>query len=86
MRPADHSEDGFELGGTYREVVEPERLVQVLEDGRLMTTVLTEVLGGTQLVFSVEMAMGEDQERAGYTQILDHLAAHLENVSGTKEK
>ena len=86
MRPADHSEDGFELGGTYREVVEPERLVQVLEDGRLMTTVLTEVLGGTQLVFSVEMAMGEDQERAGYTQILDHLGAHLENVSGSKEK
>ena len=86
MRPTDHSEDGFELGGTYREVVEPERLVQVLEDGRLMTTVLTEVLGGTQLVFSVEMAMGEDQERAGYTQILDHLGAHLENVSGSKEK
>jgi len=83
MRPADHSEDGFELAGTYREVVKPERLVQVLEDGRLMTTVLTEVLGGgTQLVFSVEMAMGEEQERAGYTQILDHFASHLATLSG----
>jgi hypothetical protein len=77
MRPADGSEEGFELGGTYREVVKPERLVQVLGDGRVMTTTLSDVLGGTQLVFSVEMAMGEDQERAGYTQILDHLAAHL---------
>ncbi|MDQ6858973.1 MAG: SRPBCC domain-containing protein [Chloroflexota bacterium] len=77
MRPADGSEEGFELGGTYRDVVKPERLVQVLGDGRVMTTTLTDVLGGTQLVFSVEMAMGEEQERAGYTQILDHLAAHL---------
>jgi uncharacterized protein YndB with AHSA1/START domain len=77
MRPADHSQEGFELGGTYREVVRPERLVQVLGDGRVMTTTLTEVLGGTQLIFSVEMAMGEEQERAGYTQILDHLDRHL---------
>jgi uncharacterized protein YndB with AHSA1/START domain len=85
MRPADHSEDGFELAGTYREVVKPERVVQVLEDGRLMTAVFTEMLGGgTQLVFSVEMAMGEDQERAGYTQILDHFATHLATLSGTK--
>jgi uncharacterized protein YndB with AHSA1/START domain len=82
MRPADHSEDGFELAGTYREVVKPERLVQVLADGRLMTALFTEVLGGTQLVFSVEMAMGEDQERAGYTQILDHFATHLATLSG----
>ena len=86
MRPADHSEEGFLLAGTYREVVKPERLVQVLEDGRLMTSVLTEVLGGTRLVFSVEMAMDEEQERAGYTQILDHLVAHIEKLSGMKEK
>jgi uncharacterized protein YndB with AHSA1/START domain len=84
MRPADHSEEGFLLSGTYREVVKPERLVQVLEDGRLMTSVFTEVLGGTQLVFSVEMAMSEDQERAGYTQILDHFATHLATLSGKK--
>ena len=86
MRPADHSEEGFLLGGTYREVVKPQRVIQVLDDGRLMTAVFTEVLGGTQLVFSVEMAMGEEQERAGYTQILDHLGAHLEKLSGMTEK
>lgn len=35
MRPADHSEEGFVLDGTYREVVKPERIVQVLSDGRV---------------------------------------------------
>jgi uncharacterized protein YndB with AHSA1/START domain len=84
MRPADRSEEGFVLAGTYREVVKPERVVQILEDGRLMTAVFTEVLGGTQLVFSVEMAMDEEQERAGYTQILDHFATHLATLSGKR--
>jgi uncharacterized protein YndB with AHSA1/START domain len=84
MRPADHSEEGFELGGTYREVVKPERIVQVIGDGRVLTTTFAEVLGGTQLTVSVEMAMGEEQERAGYGQILDHFAAHLATLAGKK--
>jgi uncharacterized protein YndB with AHSA1/START domain len=84
MRPADHSHEGFELGGTYREVVKPERLVQVIGDGRVMTTTLADVLGGTQLTLSIEMKMSEDQERAGYTQILDHFAAHLATLAGKK--
>ena len=42
------------------------------------------MLGGTQLTLSIEMAMSEEQERAGYTQILDHLAAHLAGASGRK--
>ena len=29
-------------------------------------------------------AMGEEQERAGYTQILDHLAAHIATLSGKR--
>ncbi|HEV2250878.1 MAG TPA: SRPBCC domain-containing protein [Candidatus Limnocylindria bacterium] len=82
MRPADHSQEGFDFAGTYREVVKPDRIVQRIGDGRVMTWTLTEVFGGTQLVLSLEMAMGEEQERAGYTQILDHLAAHL--ASGRK--
>ena len=77
MRPADHSHDGFDFGGTYREVTKPERIVQVIGDGRVMTWTLAEVLGGTKLTLSLEMAMSEEQERIGYTQILDHLAAHL---------
>ena len=82
MRPADHSQKGFDLGGTYREVAKPERIVMELGDGRLMTMALADVLGGTQLTLSIEMAMSEEQERAGYTQILDHLAAHLAAASG----
>jgi uncharacterized protein YndB with AHSA1/START domain len=84
MRPADHSEEGFELVGTYREVVKHERIVQAIEDGRLLTMTLAEVFGGTQLTVSVEMAMTEEQERAGYAQILDHLDAHLASASGRK--
>ena len=77
MRPADHSHDGFVLDGTYREVVKPERIVQVIGDGRVMTTTFEEVLGGTRLTLRLEMAMSEEQERVGYTQILDHFAAHV---------
>jgi hypothetical protein len=28
--------------------------------------------------------MEEDQERAGYTQILDHFASHIATLSGTR--
>jgi len=81
MRPADHSHEGFVLNGTYREVVKPERIVQVIADGRVLTMTLDEVLGGTRLTLSIEMAMSEEQERAGYTQILRHLAEHLATLS-----
>ena len=81
MRPADHSEEGFDLAGTYREVVKPERIVQVLGDGRVMTTTFEDVLGGTRLTLTVEMAMSEEQERAGYTQILEHFNAHLATLA-----
>ena len=77
MRPADRSQEGFGFDGTYREVTKPERLVQVIGDGRVMTTTLAEVLGGTKLTLTLEMSMGEEQERLGWGQILDHLAAHL---------
>ena len=81
MRPADHSHEGFAFGGTYREVVKPEKIVQLIGDGRLMTTTFEEVLGGTRLTLALEMAMDEAQERAGYTQILDHFAAHVATLS-----
>jgi len=81
MRPADHSQEGFDFGGTYREVTKPARIVMVVGDGRVMTWTLHEVLGGTKLTLSLEMAMDEERERGGYTQILDHLAAHLSTVA-----
>ena len=82
MRPADHSHEGFTFGGTYREVVRPEKVVQAIGDGRVMTTTFEEVLGGgTRLTLSLEMALDEAQERIGYTQILDHFGAHLATLS-----
>jgi uncharacterized protein YndB with AHSA1/START domain len=77
MRPADHSEEGFVLDGKYREVKRPERIVQVLGDDRVMTTTFEDVAGKTKLTLSVEMAESEEQERTGYTQILENLANHL---------
>lgn len=81
MRPADHSAEGFVFEGTYREVIKPERIVQVIGDGRVMTTTFEEVLGGTKLTLTLEMSMAEEQERGGWGQILDHLAAHLSKPS-----
>jgi uncharacterized protein YndB with AHSA1/START domain len=84
MRPADHSEEGFVLDGTYREVVKPERIVQLLSDGRVMTTTFADVGGKTKLTLSVEMAESEEMERQGYTQILENFARHLATLKGRK--
>ena len=83
MRPADHSEEGFTFDGTYREVLEPERTVQVLGDGRVITTTFEEVLGGTKLTVSLEMSaeMTPEQERTGWGQILDNLGRHLAAIA-----
>jgi uncharacterized protein YndB with AHSA1/START domain len=82
MRPADHSEEGFVFDGTYREIVKPERIVQAIGDGRVMKTTFEDVGGKTRLTLSVEMAMSEEQERRGYTQILEHFAQHIATLSG----
>jgi len=84
MRPADHSEEGFVLDGTYREVVKPERIVHLLSDGRVMTTTFADVGGKTKLTLSVEMALDEAQERQGYTEILENFAKHIATLKGRK--
>jgi uncharacterized protein YndB with AHSA1/START domain len=84
MRPADHSEEGFVFDGTYREVVKPERLVQAISDGRFMTVTFQDLGGKTKLTLSVEMAESEEQERQGYTEILENFAKHLATLSGKK--
>ncbi len=80
MRPADHSEEGFTFDGTYRDVVRPERIVQVIGDGRVMKTTFDDLGGKTKLTLSVEMSESEEQEREGWTQILEHFAQHLATV------
>jgi len=80
MRPAAHSEEGFTVDGTYRDVVRPERIVQVIGDGRVMKTTFDDLGGKTKLTLSVEMSESEEQEREGWTQILEHFAQHLATV------
>lgn len=77
MRPLEGGE-GFFFEGVYDEIVEPERIVQKLGDGRVMRTTFEDLGGGkTRLTLTWEMALGEELERQGYTQILDKLAAYL---------
>jgi uncharacterized protein YndB with AHSA1/START domain len=85
MRPADHSEEGFVLDGTYREVVKPERIVHAFSDGRIMTVTFQDVGGKTKLALTVEMALSEEQERQGYSEILENFAKHLATLSGRKK-
>ena len=79
MRPLDPSEGaGFVFGGTYDEVKEPELIVLVIGDGRIMRTTFEDAgAGKTKLTLSWEMAMDEALERQGYTEILDKLTAYL---------
>jgi uncharacterized protein YndB with AHSA1/START domain len=80
MRPADHSEGGFVFEGTYREVVKPSRIVQLTSDGRVMTTTFGDAGGKTKLTLTLEMAESEEQERAGWGQILENFAKHLASL------
>jgi len=77
MRPADHSEEGFVFEGTYREIVKPERIVLDISDGRVMTTTFEPAGEKTKLTLSVEMAESEENERTGYSQILENFARHI---------
>ena len=85
MRPADHSEEGFAFEGEYREVVKPDRIVQVIGDGRVVTTTFEDQGGRTKLTLSLEMAMSEEQERAGWTQILENFARHVATLTGKQQ-
>jgi len=83
MRPADHSEEGFVFEGTYREVVKPERIVQAIGDGRITTATFENVGGNkTKLTVTVEMAMDEARERAGWGQIMENFSKHLATLAG----
>jgi uncharacterized protein YndB with AHSA1/START domain len=84
MRPADHSEEGFAFEGKYREVVKPERIVQALSDGRTITTTFEDQKGGTKVTLSIEMSEGEEQERTGWTQILENLAKHVASLASAR--
>jgi hypothetical protein len=47
-----------------------------------MKTTFEDTGGKTKLTLSVEMALSEEQERRGYTQILQHFAQHIATLVG----
>ena len=88
-------DDGSELPfrGTYREVVEPERLVLTFEDVNdpsnenveLLTVTLADLDGKTKVVATQTGHMPEEQYpklEEGYSIFFDRLAAHLAELQG----
>ena len=49
-----------------------------------MTTTFEDQQGKTKLTLSVEMSEAEEQERAGWTQILEHLSEHVATLTGMR--
>jgi uncharacterized protein YndB with AHSA1/START domain len=72
---------GFDFGGTYREVVEPDRLVMVIGDGRPVTVTFEEAEGGKKtkltLVLALEKVNAEEKQREGWTAMVENLSKHL---------
>ena len=70
----------FVFEGIYLDVVEPERLVMLLADGRPVTVSLGDDGGGSTaltLDVTLETVNSEEQQRDGWSAFLDHLAEHL---------
>lgn len=69
----------FDLEGTYREVVRPDRFVYAMSDGRAVTTTLESVGGKTRVTIelTLETEYHEDLQRQGWTEHLDNLETYL---------
>ncbi len=69
----------FDFEGVYDEVVEPERLVFTIGDGRPVTVTFVEDKGKTKLTLTLalETTHSEDQQREGWTAMLVHLGEYL---------
>lgn len=69
----------FVLEGTYREIAVPERLVYTIGGDRLVTTTLASENGKTKLTlsFTPEGVHTEEQQRAGWSEILENLVKYL---------
>jgi len=50
----------------------------------VITTTFEDQKGKTKVTLSVEMAESEEQERTGYSQILENLAKHVETLRGKR--
>jgi uncharacterized protein YndB with AHSA1/START domain len=71
--------DDFVFEGVYNEILEPERLVFTLGDGRPVTVTFADQNGKTRLDLrlTLETTYSEEQQREGWTAMLEHLAEYL---------
>jgi len=69
----------FVYEGVYGEVVEPERVVQLLGEDRKVITTFVEVDGKTQvsIELTLESVNGAEQQRHGWSVILENFANHV---------
>ena len=69
----------FAFEGVYREVAEPERLVLEIGDGRPVAITFHEESGRTRfrLELTLENVFPEEQQRQGWTAMLDNLGKYL---------
>jgi uncharacterized protein YndB with AHSA1/START domain len=78
VRLARRQED-FDFEGVYNEIVEPERLVFTIVDGRPVTVTFAEDEGKTKLTLALtlETTYSEEQQCEGWTAMLVHLGEYL---------
>jgi uncharacterized protein YndB with AHSA1/START domain len=71
---------GFDFTGTYDEVKAPERLVFTIDDGRPVTVDFADQDGKTlvTLTLTLETTHSEEQQRHGWSAMLDNLNTYLE--------
>lgn len=69
----------FPFTGTYTELVEPEKMVFMIDDGRPVTVVFEDLGERTRIVLTLtlEKMNSAEQQRQGWTAMLVHLADYL---------
>lgn len=80
MAAKDGSE-GFDIVGTYTEVIPKEKLAYTMEDGRTVAIGFNELeTGEVQIVqeFEMESTNTEELQRNGWQSILDNFKKHVE--------
>ncbi|MCB0216804.1 MAG: SRPBCC domain-containing protein [Caldilineae bacterium] len=71
---------GFDFGGVYTRVVEPERIEYAMADGRRVEIDFEETAEGTRVRerFDAETVNDPEMQRRGWQAILDNFARHVE--------
>ena len=72
--------NSFDFTGVYDVVEPPARIVFTIGDGRPVTVIFTENNGRTDLslTLTLESTHSEEQQREGWTAMLENLGLHLE--------